>query len=283
MPLYRRKNSPYWYISLYINGRRIRRPTDTPKKAEAQRYHDKLVADTWAQSKLDIPASHTWSDAIKEWLLAADRDNEDRYRLKWINARLGNPPLASITQTTITTLLQAKRATGVSSSTLARNAAMIRSILNHARRAGWLATVPTIPRFHVKPGRVRWLTHEDWQRLDPLLTQHLRQLARFTLATGLRRHNATHLRWDQVDMPRRVTWVSAEHVKQRQAIGIPLNTDAMAVLTEQAGLHPEWVFPYQGRPVTQTATRAWREAVGKPESRTAPGMTSATPGRRGMS
>lgn len=140
---------------------------------------------------------------------------------------------------------------------------MIRSILNRARRAGWLATVPTIPRFQVTPGRVRWLTHEDWQRLEPLLPQHLRQLARFTLATGLRRHNATHLRWDKVDMQRRVAWVSAEHVKQRQALGIPLNNDAMAVLTEQSGLHPEWVFTYRGMPVTQTATRVWREALAK--------------------
>jgi len=131
------------------------------------------------------------------------------------------------------------------------------------QRARWLAAVPTMPQFPTTPGRVRWLTHEDWQRLEPLLPQHLRQLARFTLATGLRRHNATHLRWDKVDMQRRVAWVSAKDVKPRQAIGIPLNNDAMLLLNEQIGLHPQWVFPYHGRPVTQTATRAWRAALAK--------------------
>jgi integrase len=263
MSLYKPKNSPHWYISIYHNGHRIRRPTDTSIKAEAKRVHDKWVADLWQQKQLAIHTGYTWSAAVQEWFLAQDRDNEDRYRLKWITAYLGDPPLTSITQATLTQLLQAKRATGANASTLARNAAMIRAILNCAKRAGWLAAVPNMPRFQIDPGRVRWLSQEEWQRLEPLLPSHLRQLARFTLATGLRRHNATHLRWDQVDMARRVAWVHAEHVKQRQAIGIPLNGDAMAVLAAQTGLHPEWVFPYRGQPVTQTATRVWREALAK--------------------
>lgn len=263
MSLYRRKNSPYWYVSLNVNGRRVRRPTGATKKSEAQRYHDKLISDVWEQAKLDIPAGYRWTDAVKAWLHAAPRGDEDRYRLKWIGLHLGNPALGDITAATLTSLLNVKRAEGAALGTLTRYSILIHAILNRARRTGWVATVPRTPSFKSPPGRVRWLTLEEWQRLEPLLPAHLRQLARFTLATGLRRHNATHLRWDKVDMQRAVAWVSANEVKQRQAIGVPLNQDALTVLTEQVDKHLEWVFPYQGYPVTQTATRAWRDALTK--------------------
>lgn len=261
MSLYKPPNSSHWYISIYHHGQRVRRPTGTASRAEAKRYHDKVVADFWNDSKLDIPAGYTWTDAVKEWLLAAQRGAEDRYRLRWINTYFGNPALSSITPTLVSTLLALKRTEGASPGTLKRYISLIRAILNDAKHAAWLSTVPAMPTIKTVPGRVRWLTREDWQRLEPLLPQHLRQLARFTLATGLRRHNATHLRWDKVDMERRVAWVGAEDIKPRRALGVPLNDAAIAVLEEQRDGHPEWCFPYRGKPVRLTATRAWRQAL----------------------
>ncbi|NIB40707.1 tyrosine-type recombinase/integrase [Pseudomaricurvus alkylphenolicus] len=58
-------------------------------------------------------------------------------------------------------------------------------------------------RFTAPNGQqVRWLTHEEADRLLEELPDHLAEMVRFTLATGLREANVTQLQWSQVDMNR---------------------------------------------------------------------------------
>jgi len=96
--------------------------------------------------------------------------------------------------------------------------------------------------------------------LDALPT-HQKQLARFALATGLRQANVLELRWSDVDLGRSTAWVHADEAKGGEAIGVPLNDDAMAVLNEAKGKHPDRVSTYKGRPLGQANTRAWRNAL----------------------
>src|SRR6266550_4849179 len=49
--------------------------------------------------------------------------------------------------------------------------------------------------------------------------------------------------------------------KGGEAIGVPLNDDAMAVLRNQKGKHPERVLTYKRRPLGQGSTRSWRNAL----------------------
>jgi len=62
-------------------------------------------------------------------------------------------------------------------------------------------------------------------------------------------------------MDRRTAWVHADEAKGGEAIGVPLNDDAMAVLSEEKGKHPDRVFTYKGRPLGQVNTRSWRNAL----------------------
>ena len=93
------------------------------------------------------------------------------------------------------------------------------------------------------------------------LPPHQRQPARFALATGLRQANVLQLKWPEVDLARRTAWVHADEAKGREAIGVPLNDEAMAVLNEEKGKHPERVFTYKGRPLGQLNTRSWRNGL----------------------
>ena len=81
------------------------------------------------------------------------------------------------------------------------------------------------------------------------------RVTRFALATGLRQANVLGLKWPDVDMDRRTAWVHADEAKGGEAIGVPLNDDAMAVLSEEKGKHPDRVFTYKGRPLGQVNTR----------------------------
>ena len=62
-------------------------------------------------------------------------------------------------------------------------------------------------------------------------------------------------------MVKQHAWVHPDQAKGNKAIPVPLNKDAMAVLNKQKGQHPEYVFTYRGRPISQVNTKAWRKAL----------------------
>ena len=83
----------------------------------------------------------------------------------------------------------------------------------------------------------------------------------FALATGLRQGNITGLTWDRVDLSRRIITIEHGDTKNGEALGVPLNDLALSVLERQSGGHPTRVFTYQGKPIRQVNTKAWKNAV----------------------
>jgi integrase len=127
---------------------------------------------------------------------------------------------------------------------------------------------PDVSRRLNTPGRTRWLTKEEWKRLHGCLgylSPTLADLAEFSVHTGVRENNALELRWDQVDLQRRVAWFYADQMKGRVAHGIPLNDAACTVLERRKGIHKVYVFPSpdSGKPYTKASNRAWYAALRK--------------------
>lgn len=118
---------------------------------------------------------------------------------------------------------------------------------------------------------MRWISREEADRLIAELPKHLAAMAEFSLQTGLRRANVTHLEWSQVDLARKTAWVLGEKTKNRKALAVPLTDKAVAILQAQKAAQEQdetkreqplrWVFAKAGKPVHQTSTRAWREAL----------------------
>lgn len=98
-------------------------------------------------------------------------------------------------------------------------------------------------RFLPEPtGRTRWLTRDEAQRLLVELPEHLKAMARFTLATGLREANVTGLQWSQIDMQRRCAWINADQAKGKKAIAVPLNADALEVIRGQIEASSQGIY-----------------------------------------
>lgn len=188
------------------------------------------------------------------WLEAGPRDMSDKYRIRSLNIEPGTY-IDTLTADSLANTLS-----GQNPASYNRIANLITAILNMAVRREWLTKAPKIERKKLPPGTIRWLTPGEWARLQQYLTPHQRQMARMALATGLRQHNITHMRWDHIDITRRITWVDADQAKGRKVISVPLSDDAVGVLREQLGQSQEWVFPYRGKPVSEVKT-AWRTAV----------------------
>ena len=64
MSLFKRSESPNWWVSIAHNGKRIQRSTGTKVEAKAQEYHDKLKASLWDEERLGIKPRHLWQDAV---------------------------------------------------------------------------------------------------------------------------------------------------------------------------------------------------------------------------
>jgi len=188
---------------------------------------------------------------------------DDRAHLRWLHPHLVNMPLQDITRAVIDDLIDKRLQDGVAPATVNRTMEVLRAILRRAvDEWEWIDKAPKVRTLEEPKRRVRWLTPEEAERLLAELPKHVAEMARFTLATGLRYANVRDLEWSQVDLERRTAWVHADQAKARRAIAVPLNESAMAVLGRQKGKHPERVFTYRGRPLRRgTKSKAWYQAV----------------------
>lgn len=263
MAIFKRGNT--WWVSFTApNGQRIRCSAETEDRKQAQEYHDRLKVEKWRVHKLGEKPRRTWQDAVVRWLRETDHkaDHEqDKAKLRWLDKFLGHMYLDEIDRDLVDEIGHIKKQEA-SPSTANRYLALLRSILRMARDEWeWVERVPRVRLFPEPKKRVRWITHEEAAKLISELPTHLADMARFTLATGLRQSNVSFLRWDQVDMARGFAWIHADQSKSRRAIAVPLNEDALAVLRERMGKHPEYVFTYEGNPVARTTTKAWAAAL----------------------
>ncbi len=62
-------------------------------------------------------------------------------------------------------------------------------------------------------------------------------------------------------MTQAVAWIHADQAKGGKAIPVPLNSEAMTVVRGQIGKHKTVVFTFEGRPILQPNTKAWRKAL----------------------
>lgn len=206
----------------------------------------------------------TWQQAADKWLeeTAHKKDKRnDEAKLRWIAEHWKNKRLSEIDRETIRSLAKLKGITA-KPATVNRYLALIRAILRRASNEWeWIVKAPHIRLVHEKNRRVRWLKPEQARTLLEELPEHQRHPMVFALATGLRAGNVLTLRWEQIDLNRRVCWFFADQTKNDEDICISLNDNAMAVLYARRNIHPEYVFTYQGKEIKRLTTRAWYKAL----------------------
>lgn len=264
MPIYQRNG--VWHIDYTdANGNRIRQSAKTKDKKQAQELHDKLKAESWRVAKLGDKPTYTWQQAVVRYTQEQREKKSlvtDLYHIKWLDSYLGNKSLTDINKTLIDYIKSEKLKTGASNATVNRVLATIKKILNAAYKEWeWLDHVPHFKMLTEPKERVRFLEHEEAERLLAELPEHLNAMVKFALATGLRESNITGLKWSNVNLLHKRAWIDANQSKNGKAFAVPFNDDAMAVLNQEFGKHPVYVFTYKGEPVLKINGKAWRKAL----------------------
>lgn len=264
MSIYKRKTT-YWIQFTTPDGRRIQQSARTSDPIAAQELHDRLKAESWRIRQLGDRPRRKWQDAALQWVRdqAHKRSLEtDKYHLRWLHQHLFDVYLDEITREKLAQIVKAKCETGVEAGTVNRMMALVRAILNKCEKEWeWIDRAPHVKMMKARTRRVRWLTREEAGRLMAELPDHLRSMALFSLATGLREANVVDLEWSQIDLKNHRAWIHHDQAKAERPIPVPLNDDALVVLHRERGKHPQFVFTYKGQPVTRANNHAWQKAL----------------------
>ena len=260
------KRGGVWWIDVRTpTGERVRRTTGTANKALAQEFHDRFKAELWRIGNLGEKPRRTWNEAVVRWIKEKSHKataKEDINMLRRLDPFLRGKDLNTITRATIDAITDKKLASGCSNATVNRTLALLRAILRKcADEWEWLDRAPKVRMLRESKRRIRFLTREEAQRLLSELPEHLADMAVFSLATGLRAANVTGLQWSQVDLTRQLAWIHPDQAKARKAIAVPLNAEALAVVSKQVGKHRTHVFSFRGKPVRWVSTKAWHGAL----------------------
>lgn len=260
-----RKNNGIWWVDICYCGKRIRKSTKTKIKFDAQKFHDQILEELWKTNKFKETPKKTWMDAVIRWIEESEHKRSlktDKFHLAWLDTYLKDKFLKDITEELIENIALIKEKTGVKPSSVNRVLEIIRAILNRAHKEWkWLNSVPNIRIRKFENKRLRWLTKIEAQRLLGELPPHLKDMAIFTLATGLRESNVTGLQWSQVDLIKNHALIHSDQSKTKRAIPVPLNSLAREVLVRQKGNHNIFVFTYKDSPVSRCNNNAWRKAL----------------------
>jgi hypothetical protein len=92
MSLYKRTDSPHWWVKISHSGRTIQHSTGTADKARAREYHDKLKASLWERERLGVKPRRSWKEAVIRWLAETAEKathQEDIKKLRWLDPFLG--------------------------------------------------------------------------------------------------------------------------------------------------------------------------------------------------
>ncbi|MFI3197916.1 MAG: site-specific integrase [Methylococcaceae bacterium] len=259
--LFKRKET--WYYKFSVKGKVIYRSTGTHDKEQARAIEAKAYSEALNTVKTDQKPRYSWQDAVIRWLNESENKSieTEKYHLRWLSKHLDDMDLNDITHDVIEGIIKEKlKETGTTRCN--RTTSIIGAILNKAcKKWGWIDNTPYIRKFKESNQRLRWLTHEEAERLLPELLPHAQAMMLFTLVTGLRESNVTGLEWSQVDMQNKVAWIHADQSKNDKPIRVPLTQDALSILRNQIGEHNKMVFAYKGKPILKASTLAWRKAL----------------------
>ncbi|CAK0760955.1 single-strand DNA-binding protein [Gammaproteobacteria bacterium] len=264
--LYRRSDSEFWWVRFKGPDRKeIRQSTGTANRKDAEEFEAQLKLARWRQVRMGDRPRRTWQEAVVRWVEETNHKRshlDDLWHIKWLDSHLRDKHLDEINRDTLDGISRFRRKEGASPARTNRTMALVRSILRKAEREWeWLEKAPAVRMLPESKRRVRWLTHEEADRLLSELPEHLADMARFTLATGLRDANVTGMQWNQIDMARRVAWIHADEFKTGKPLAVPLNSEAIEVIRRQIGKHLVFVFTYHGEPVTRANNHAWQKAL----------------------
>lgn len=265
-----------------VDGRRFRVSSGTSDESLAKEVLATKYADSLRRHHLGVMPRRTWREAAERYL--REHQHLKSYEVyvrqaEWWAQQLERRGVKYIDQITpdVVSLIRDKeyqkpkhggyKDTKRRPGTVNRQIALLRAVVNAVYREYlWMPMGATPPLYRMIPGensRIRYITPEEFERLLMHLPLQQGRAARLAVSTGLRQSNVVGMRWDQVDLLRKVARIDGVLMKNGESLSIPLNEEAMEVLRlQKSNNDTPWVFPgrYPGMHLVKCSHAIWSRA-----------------------
>jgi len=277
MGLYRRKDSQVWWMTYNANGKRQRDPTGTENKKLAEKIHAKVLVDLQEGKWFENQAKKkTLKEMIERYgseytdSKGYHQKTRDKFVFKALYAFLGENCTLGDVENKIGGY-EMFRKSKVKPATILKELGLLRRMFNVARKQ-WKWKIPNpvseieLPK--VSNSRVRYLDHGEHERLfmalDAIEEKWLKPFVTLDLETGLRLSNLYNLQWSEVNLFTKLITISADKMKNKDNLGIPLTDVAYNTIRELQRVQSisHYVFHDNGKKLySMKVQRAFKKAL----------------------
>ncbi|MBP9763992.1 MAG: tyrosine-type recombinase/integrase [Gammaproteobacteria bacterium] len=278
------KRGKTWHIEKRILGYRLRESSGTESLSEAESYLARRIEEIRQAKVYGVRPKRSFKEAATKYLLEKQHKAsiaDDADNLKLVCRYIGDLTLEQVHNGTLLPFIKARQAMGRKTKTINNALGVVRHLLNLASSEWidengltWLHVAPKIKLLPVYDARGAYpLSWDEQILLFNQLPDHLKQMAIFKVNVGCREQEVCQLRWKwEIQVPELNTsvFIVPSHIvkqgKLQQLVKngndrlIVLNNAAQAVIEQVRGINQEYVFTYQGRPVSKMNSSAWRRA-----------------------
>ncbi len=245
MGLYRRKESPIWWMCFSADGKQYRKSTGTANRKLAEKILGKvetqIVEGRWFD--IDRARQYTFEDMMDRFMAEHAPTKEPRTQKSYRNCLANLKPffsgltLEKIDTDAVLQYVHRRRSEGCRPGTRNRELAMLSKAFNLARLWKWTKTNPCqlVKREKEDNEIGRCLTEEEEERLLTACKHFLRgqlyEMVVIALNTGIREGEILKMRWDKIDLVRKV--FESFNEKTNSWRTVPMNETAYTLLKEK--------------------------------------------------
>ena len=246
MGLYRRGDSPIYWMSFSLDGRQYRKSTNTANRKAAENILSKVKVQIAEGKWLEIDQSqqYTFEELMEKYLNEYSVMNKtleshegDRCYCRHLLKTFRGLTLEKITPKLVAAHKAMRAAEGAKPQTVKHDLICLNHALNLAvTEWEWIAHNPIC---HVKMPVVvnqidRWLTYGEEAALMEACydRQWLKNIIIFVLNTGVRLGGIRNLRWADVDMFRKTATIRKKSRMSKDRMTVPLNQTVLDVLID---------------------------------------------------
>lgn len=268
MSLRRRKGSPHWHYDFTLQGHRFRGSCETDDRTLAALLEAKLRHEALKGAIAGTRPTITLDEALGRYVLEVGRYARSTRTIVFLGeglrAGLGAYRLTELSDDRIADFVARLRGRTsrmgalTTPATVNRHLGLLKAVLRRARDV-WRYDV-TMPEFKrhwlSEPApRARYITPEQFARLEAEAAKWLKDPLRFSVLTGIRLTATLTLDWSAVDLQARQMVVPKKSKRERDRHVAPITQALFEILIRQGPREAGPVWHRKGR-----AIRSWRTA-----------------------
>jgi integrase len=262
LSLWKRGNI-YWAY-FYVDGVRRQESTGTTnrRKAEVILQRLKEEANDRRFQLVEMDPDITFGDIAARFVGSGVARPHHLYHLKLLLPYFGNYPVLQITKNSAAEYRRSRmRGKTIKDATVNRDLSVLRHLLYWATDENLIAANPLARMRLERERKIRRhvISLAEEQRLLEAAPEHLQRIIVAALDTGMRRGEITQQRWEDLDLARRLLFVTKSKTPEGEMREIPLTsrlTDLLQSMAQSSGL----VFTYREEAVC-IIKRSWKSAL----------------------